>query len=130
MQMSQTRAQGLRDVTHAQAIGQWLSAYTNMGVKAYQKEHASRRPTAEQPTSYEAAGRTTHQSNKLFSWLFKACIAYQLYDWLQVTLLDLKMFYLAISSCMHWCTDTLADEETHLCHALTVEDFSQHCVKS
>ena len=71
-----------------QALGSWLSAYTKMGVKAYQSEHSSRKPTAEQVpallTSHEAAGRTTHQSNALFSWLFRACLAYQLYEWLRV----------------------------------------------
>ena len=71
-----------------QAVGNWLSAYTNMGVKAYQSQHSSRQPTADQAarlvTSHEAAGRTTHHSNALFSWLFKACLAYQLYEWLQV----------------------------------------------
>ena len=98
---STIRAKRLSDVTHAQAVGQWLSAYTNMGVKAYQKEHASRRPTAEQAmlTSHEAVGHTTHQSNKLFSWLFKACIAYQLYDWLQVILLDIKLSH-CVAQCM------------------------------
>lgn len=79
-----------------QAVGNWLSAYTNMGVKAYQSQHSSRQPTADQAarllTSHEAAGRTTHQSNALFSWLFKACLAYQLYEWLQVRGL-LKAFH-------------------------------------
>ena len=74
-----------------QALGSWLSAYTHMGVKAYQSQHSSRQPTADQSagllTSHEAAGRTTHQSNALFSWLFKACLAYQLYDWLRVRFL-------------------------------------------
>lgn len=71
-----------------QALGSWLSAYTQMGVKAYQSEHGSRQPTAERVpgllTSHEAAGRTTHHSNALFSWLFRACLAYQLYEWLRV----------------------------------------------
>ncbi|KAL3143003.1 hypothetical protein ABBQ38_003282 [Trebouxia sp. C0009 RCD-2024] len=70
-----------------QALGNWLSAYTHMGVKAYKSQHSSRQPNvarlAGSLTSHEAAGRTTHQSNALFSWLFKACLAYQLYDWLR-----------------------------------------------
>ena len=77
-----------------QAFGEWLSTYSNMGMKAYKSEHAFRRPTVEQPllTSHEAAGRFTHQSNKLFSWLFRACLAYQLYDWLQVKRIALTFF--------------------------------------
>lgn len=69
-----------------QAVGSWFSAYTYMGVKAYKSEHGLRRPTNEATllTSHEVAGRTTHQSNSLFSWLFKACLAYQLYEWLRV----------------------------------------------
>lgn len=70
-----------------QALGSWFSAYTYMGVKAYKSEHGLRRPTKDATflTSHEAAGRTTHQSNALFSWLFKACLAYQLYEWLWVS---------------------------------------------
>ena len=49
-------------------------------------------------TSHEAAGRTTHQSNALFSWLFKACLAYQLYEWLRVRCL-LKTFVCTCKLC-------------------------------
>jgi len=70
-----------------QALGNWFSAHTYMGVKAYKSEHGLRRPTKDAAllASHEAAGRTNHQSNALFSWLFKACLAYQLYEWLRVS---------------------------------------------
>ena len=69
-----------------QALGSWFSAYTYMGVKAYKSEHGLRRPTKDATllTSHEVAGRTTRQSNALFSWLLKACLTYQLYEWLRV----------------------------------------------
>ncbi|DBA70834.1 TPA: hypothetical protein ACH3X2_011607 [Trebouxia sp. C0005] len=56
-----------------------------MGVKAYKSEHGLRRPTKDATllTSHEVAGRTTRQSNALFSWLLKACLTYQLYEWLR-----------------------------------------------
>ena len=75
----------------AQALGSWLSAYTHMGVKAYKTEHGSRRPVPDEPqvNVHEAVGHTAHHSNALFSWLFKACLAYQLYEWLRVRRLSL-----------------------------------------
>ena len=76
-----------------------------MGVKAYQSQHSSRQPTADQTegllTSHEVAGRTTHQSNALFSWLFKACVAYQLYEWLRVRCLLSKPLGLLLTVLEH-----------------------------
>ena len=95
-----------------QALGSWFSAYTYMGVKAYKSEHGLRRPTKDSTllTSHEVAGRTTHQSNALFSWLFKACLAYQLYEWLRVSQLSHTL--------LHCCTACSKDTK---CVEVTVK---------
>lgn len=94
----------LTQCTGAQALGSWLSAYTSMGVKAYKSEHGSRRPTKDDTlhTSHAAARHTTHHSNALFSWLFKACIAYQLYEWLWVSPIP-AVFLKSGSACQMHC---------------------------
>ena len=68
-----------------QAFGSWMSAYTQMGVKAYQSEHgAKQRRFHSRHPAFDHVHKPKHPSNVLFSWLFKACVTFQLYKWLQV----------------------------------------------
>lgn len=62
-----------------------MSAYTQMGVKAYQSEHGAKqhRLHSRHP-AFDHVHKPKHPSNVLFSWLFKACVVFQLYKWLQV----------------------------------------------
>ena len=69
-----------------------MSAYTQMGVKAYQSEHgAKQRQFHHRHTGVDHVVKPKHPSNILFSWLFKACVAFQLYKWLQASMSDLML---------------------------------------